>query len=180
MIPVFGAVAIAGIAAAAWSRAKPRAQAQPTPTTRWIFQRVLDAKLAPDEYRKMADGFERHGYLEEARVLRSRASYGELPPEVREGHKWACQQALLSNNGPVIRQIADLLYAQGAIANATRLRNHANAVEAAARVAPVPPAPPPEPEEPEEAEPPPAASVEQEDTPAPGEPHLAEGEEAAE
>jgi hypothetical protein len=150
MLPVLGTLVFGSALTAAWLKAKPRAQAQATPTTQWILGRVLDAKLPPDEYRRMAKGFEQHGFHAEGKVLRARAAYGELPQAVRDQHKAIVQQALLSDNVPVIRQIADNLYDQGAVANATRLRRHAAAVEAAAAIAPVSaPMPDPEPTEPE-------------------------------
>ena len=180
MIPL-PLVLFGGAVGAAWWRAKPKRQAAPDPTVSHVFRQALDARLAPDGYRKLADWMERWGYLEEARVLRARAGYGELPDNVRQMHHEVITRALASDNAPAVRQIADNLYKQGAIANAMRLRKHAAALEAAITVKPVEAAPPPPPPAPPPAPaaPPPTGPT-QAETPSPGEAVHAAPAEAAE
>ncbi len=147
---IFGAVV-----GTAWVKAKPKRQAAPDPMVAHVFRQALDAHMAPDKYRKLAAFMEKYGYLEEARVLNARASYGELPQATRDLHTQMITKALTATDPILVRKIADNLYRQGAIANGTRLRRHAAALDAAAKVAPVavaPPTPPPPP-----APPPPAA-----------------------
>ena len=130
----------------AYLRAKPKRQAKPDPFVAHIFRQALDGKMKPAEYRTLADWMKKWGYLEEARVLNARASYGELPQATRDQHQAIITKTLQSKDPALVRRIAENLYHQGAIANGVRLRKHAAALDAAIKIAPIEPPPPVTPE----------------------------------
>lgn len=141
---VVPAVIFGGGLVLALARARPKARGLAAlPAVKWYFQRILDARLPPAEFRRAAAEFARLGYTEEARVLRKRADYGELPLSVRQEHGRIAEQALTSQNAEAIRAVAANLREQGAVGNAARLVQHARAVEAAQRTAPISVPPPP-------------------------------------
>ncbi len=142
LIPIFGAAALG----AAWWRAKKKTPGGPalTPTAQYMFTRALDGKLTSASYRTMADFYEKQGWKEEANVLRKRADWADTDVATKDKCADVVKQALASTKPDGIRKVADFLAAKGAIANASRLKKHADAVEAANAIKPqAPPSPEP-------------------------------------
>jgi hypothetical protein len=142
MLPVI--LPLVGLMGLGWYKAgqAARTKQKGTPTTNYILQRLLDnASLTPDQYRKAADGFDKEGLKAEAKMLRDRANYSELPPEEKAKDGALAKQALLSTKPDGMLKVADYLQNKGAIASAANIRQQASAVASAAAIAPVTPPP---------------------------------------
>jgi len=129
---MFGLVetAFAGAIFLAWKRASKRGVM--TDERKKIYDEALAnirGPRAPEMFRKLADAFEKEGFGPQAKALRARADYLDVPPE-----KWAernaiVAKALKSTKVEAIERLAQAFEKQTATGQARQLREHAAAVK---------------------------------------------------
>lgn len=135
MLPLL--LGLGGLTALAWKRAKASKVQAMTPQLEFAFQRLLDAKLPAEKYAKAADIFADAGLSSEADLLRKRGKLAALPDSEKAKLTDAMTQAMASQNPEGIRGVADVLHGIGAVGAASKLREHADAVQTAATIADV-------------------------------------------
>jgi hypothetical protein len=102
-----------------------------TPERETMFYEALEnirGADAPRMFRKLAEGFQSHGFPVHAKLLRTRAKYLDVPPEVKAQRDALIAQAMKSIKPEAIEGLAYQFEIQTATGIARDLRAHAKDV----------------------------------------------------
>jgi hypothetical protein len=134
-MPIFGLpAAIFGLASLVAMKKSPAPSVSPETLAdrRMIYEVALNSK-DPVVLRRLAKAFESQGHKAEAIMLEKRAALRELPPDVKRQRSEAYRKGLASTNPSGVRNLAAAFEHMGCSAAAARLREHAAALDAAAK-----------------------------------------------
>jgi hypothetical protein len=109
------------------SRARERRQQQAmTPARKQLYMAALQSLKDPDELRKLADAFESQGLVNEAKVLRTRASNRELPKETNEKRRQVFRDLMSCLDAAKVIEGADAFSECACFSAAANLRKYAS------------------------------------------------------
>jgi hypothetical protein len=129
LLAALGLVAVHGA-----STPRTLAPAPLSPRQRLIFHTLLSADTPAAQLSEWADKFSAQGFKDEADILRKRAAIASAPPEVRAKVKMAFQVGMASKNPQEVRQLANLMEANGYFGNADALRKVASDLDVSAQI----------------------------------------------
>jgi hypothetical protein len=132
-MPIFGLpAAIFGLASlVAMKRPPPPPSPETMANRRMIYEVALNSK-DPVVLRRLAKAFQAQGHKAEAIMLEKRAVLRELPPDVKKQRDEAYRKGLASTNPSGVRNLAAAFEHMGCSGAASKLREHAAALDAAA------------------------------------------------